>query len=103
MAESYSYTRLTIVELSKEIKDGNIKPTQLVEYSLKAIKKLNPKLNSFITVLNEHSIQEAERLENELTRGIYRGTLHGIPFSVKDIISVSNVTINCGIKIIFRS
>ena len=99
MAESYSYNRLTIVELSKEIKDGNIKPTQLVEYSLKAIKQLNPKLNSFITVLNEHSIQEAERLENELTRGIYRGTLHGMPFSVKDIISVSNVPLTAGSKI----
>ena len=57
MAKSYSYNRLTIVELSKEIQEGNIKPTELVEYSLKAIKKLNPKLNSFITVLNEHSIK----------------------------------------------
>ena len=99
MAKSYSFNRVTIVELSKEIKDGNIKPTELVEYCLKAIKKLNPKLNSFITVLNEQSMQEAERLENELTRGIYRGTLHGMPFSVKDIIAVSNVPLTAGSKI----
>ena len=87
------------MNFQKKSQDGNIKPTELVEYSLKAIKKLNPKLNSFITVLNEHSIQEAERLENELTRGIYRGTLHGMPFSVKDIISVSNVPLTAGSKI----
>ncbi len=99
MAKSYSSNRLTIVELSKEIKDGNIKPTELVEYCLKAIKKLNPILNSFITVLNEQSMQEAERLENELTRGIYRGILHGMPFSVKDIIAVSNVPLTAGSKI----
>ena len=99
MARIYSSNRLTIVELSKEIKDGNIKPTELVEYCLKSIKKLNPKLNSFITVLNEQSIQEAERLENELSRGIYRGTLHGMPFSVKDIIAISNVPLTAGSKI----
>src|SRR5688500_8591772 len=99
MAKSYSSNRLTIVELSKEIKDGNIKPTELVEYCLKTIKKLNPTLNSFITVLNERSMQEAERLENELTSGIYRGTLHGMPFSVKDIIAVSNVPLTAGSKI----
>lgn len=99
MAKSYSSNRLTIVELSKRIKDGNIKPTELVDYCLKAIKKLNPKLNSFITVLNERSMQEAEKLEKELTRGIYRGALHGIPFSVKDIIAVNNVTLTAGSKI----
>ena len=99
MAKSYSSNRLTIVELSKRIKDGNIKPTELVDYCLKAIKKLNPKLNSFITVLNERSMQEAEKLEKELTRGIYRGALHGIPFSVKDIIAVDNVTLTAGSKI----
>jgi aspartyl-tRNA(Asn)/glutamyl-tRNA(Gln) amidotransferase subunit A len=99
MAKSYSSNRLTIVELSKRIKDGNIKPTELVDYCLKAIKKLNPKLNSFITVLNERSMQEAEKLEKELTKGIYRGALHGIPFSVKDIIAVNNVTLTAGSKI----
>ena len=99
MAKSYSSNRLTIVELSKRIKDGNIKPTELVDYCLKAIQKLNPELNSFITVLNERSMQEAEKLEKELTRGIYRGALHGIPFSVKDIIAVNNVTLTAGSKI----
>jgi aspartyl-tRNA(Asn)/glutamyl-tRNA(Gln) amidotransferase subunit A len=99
MAKTYPSNRLTIVELSKRIKDGNIKPTELVDYCLKAIKKLNPKLNSFITVLNERSIQEAEKLEKELTRGIYRGALHGIPFSVKDIIAVNNVPLTAGSKI----
>ena len=44
MAKSYSYNRLTIVELSKEIQEGNIKPTELVEYSLKVYQKIKPKI-----------------------------------------------------------
>ena len=99
MDKSYLSKCKSIIALSQEIKTGNIKPTELVDYYLVAIARLNPKLNSFITVLNEQSLQEAERLENELKSGIYRGILHGIPFSVKDIIAVSNVRLTAGSKI----
>ena len=95
-SKAYLSKRRSIIALSQEIKNGNLKPTELVEYYLKAIEKLNPKLNSFITILNEQSLQEAERLESELKRGIYRGPLHGIPFSIKDIIAVRNVRLTAG-------
>jgi aspartyl-tRNA(Asn)/glutamyl-tRNA(Gln) amidotransferase subunit A len=96
MVKSYLSKRRSIIALSQEIKNGNLKPTDLVEYYLIAIEKLNPKLNSFITILKEQSLQEAERLESELKRGIYRGPLHGIPFSIKDIIAVRNVRLTAG-------
>ncbi len=99
MYKNYS-SRSSILKLSKEISDRNIKPTDLVQYYLKAIYKYNPKLNSFITILKEQSLQEAEKAENELKNGIYRGPLHGIPFSVKDIIAVKNVRLTAGSKIL---
>lgn len=99
MVKSYLSRRQSIFVLSQEIKKGNLKPTELVEYYLIAIKKSNPKLNSFITILKEQSLQEAETLESELKRGIYRGPLHGIPFSIKDIIAVKNVRLTAGSKI----
>jgi aspartyl-tRNA(Asn)/glutamyl-tRNA(Gln) amidotransferase subunit A len=99
MVKRYLSKRHSIIALSHELKNGNLKPTELVEYYLLAIKKLNPKLNSFITILNEQSLQEAEKLENELKTGIYRGPLHGIPFSIKDIIAVKNVRLTAGSKL----
>jgi aspartyl-tRNA(Asn)/glutamyl-tRNA(Gln) amidotransferase subunit A len=99
MAKGLLSKRLSIITLSQEIRNGTIKPTEIVEYYLQAIDKLNPKLNSFITILNEYSLKEAERLETELKRGIYRGVLHGIPFSIKDIIAISNVRLTAGSKI----
>src|ERR671912_460056 len=99
MVKSYLSKRRSIIALSQEIKNGNLKPTELVEYYLIAIKKLNPKLNSFITILNEQSLQEAEKVETELNNGIYQGVLHGIPFSIKDIIAVRNVRLTAGSKI----
>jgi len=102
MVKSYLSKPLSIIALSQEIKNGNLKPTELVEDYLIAIEKLNPKLNSFITILNEQAVQDAERLENELKRGIYRGPLHGIPFSIKDIIAVRNVRLTAGSKILLN-
>ena len=99
MVKRYLSKRHSIVALSQELKNGNLKPTELVEYYLLAIKKLNPKLNSFITILNDQSLQEAEKLESELKTGIYRGPLHGIPFSIKDIIAVKNVRLTAGSKL----
>ena len=43
MVKSYLSKRRSIIALSQEIKNGNLKPTELVEYYLKAIEKLNPK------------------------------------------------------------
>lgn len=89
-----------IIELSKKIRNRNITPTDLIHYYLAIIDTYNPKLNSFITILKEQSLQEAKKSENELKNGIYRGPLHGIPFSVKDIIAVKNVRLTAGSQIL---
>src|SRR5918994_1246543 len=86
----------SIITLSKAIKDRNIKATTLIKYYLSAIEKYNSKLNSFITILKDQSLQEAEKVETELNNGIYHGILHGIPFSVKDIIAVKDVRLTAG-------
>src|SRR5918994_1065208 len=90
----------SIITLSKAIKDRNIKATTLIKYYLSAIEKYNSKLNSFITILKDQSLQEAEKVETELNNGIYHGVLHGIPFSVKDIIAVKDVRLTAGSKIL---
>jgi aspartyl-tRNA(Asn)/glutamyl-tRNA(Gln) amidotransferase subunit A len=100
MYKKYLVRSSSIIKLSKEIRDRKMKPTDLVHYYLEAIDKYNPQINSFITILKEQSLQEAEKAENELKNGIYRGPLHGIPFAVKDIIAVKNVRLTAGSKIL---
>ncbi len=100
MYKKYLVRSSSIIKLSKEIRDRKMKPTDLVHYYFEAIDKYNPQINSFITILKEQSLQEAEKAENELKNGIYRGPLHGIPFSVKDIIAVKNVRLTAGSKIL---
>ena len=43
----------SLKQLSEKIEDRDVSPVDLVEISLNRIKKLNPILNAFITVIEE--------------------------------------------------
>ena len=74
----------SIKQLSEGIKTGEISPTELVESALDRIKRLNPFLNAFITIIEEDELyKQAQNAEKEISIGKYRGPLHGIPFRLK--------------------
>jgi aspartyl-tRNA(Asn)/glutamyl-tRNA(Gln) amidotransferase subunit A len=81
--------RPTIQSLSHGIRAREISPAELTHDCLKRIEKLNPILNTFITVLAEAALDEARHAEQEIFRGKYRGPLHGIPIGLKDILDTA--------------
>src|SRR5215475_7919037 len=91
---SFSETNLSSLDLIKSadlIKTKKVSPVELTHACLERIEKLNPLLNAFITVTAESALSEAKTAEDEITRGQWRGTLHGIPIALKDIIETSGV------------
>ena len=87
--------------MSYRIKTGDISPVDLVKVCLKRIKKLNPILNAFITVINEEEASiQAQIAEKEIKEGNYRSPLHGITFSIKDILFAKGVRCTAGSKIL---
>ncbi len=93
-------TKLSIAQLSERIRSQEITPTELVAKALERIRRIDMKINSFITVVEEDAIRQAEVLERELKNNIYRSSLHGIPLSVKDIIQIRGVKCTAGSKIL---
>jgi aspartyl-tRNA(Asn)/glutamyl-tRNA(Gln) amidotransferase subunit A len=81
----------TIAELSQRIRRKEISPVLIVGECLTTIEKLNPQLNAFITVMAESALAEARAAEEEITRGAWRGPLHGIPIAIKDLIDTAGV------------
>jgi len=90
---------LTVSSLAPEIAKGEIRPTDLVDGLLNRIKRLDPKLNAFITVTDGAARQRARDLEAMLRTGRLLGPLHGIPIAVKDIIDVAGARCTMGSKI----
>jgi aspartyl-tRNA(Asn)/glutamyl-tRNA(Gln) amidotransferase subunit A len=70
---------LTIRHLSKLIASREISCLEVVDETLERIQKLNPKLNAFITILDQSARREAEHADLLIKQGRYLGPLHGIP------------------------
>lgn len=89
---------LPITMLSNLIRTGEISPVELTESTFAEIDKHNPRLNAFIALCREESLEAAKQAEREIGDGQIRGALHGIPVAIKDIIHVAGAPTTCGSK-----
>lgn len=87
---------LSIVEAAELLRQKKISPVDLATACLDCIERLNPLLNAFITVTRESAMAEARVAEDEISRGQWRGPLHGIPIGLKDLIDTAGVRTTCG-------
>jgi aspartyl-tRNA(Asn)/glutamyl-tRNA(Gln) amidotransferase subunit A len=91
---------LTIGEIAPLIRKKQISPLELTRLYFDRIKKLNPSLNAYLAITEDDAVAAARRAEREISKGNYRGPLHGIPVSIKDNIAVKGVTTTAGSKIL---
>ncbi|MFM9940811.1 MAG: amidase [Hyphomicrobiaceae bacterium] len=82
---------LTIAEAASLVKARKLSPTELTKALLARTTALDPQINAFITKTPDAAMDAAKAAEAEITRGNYRGPLHGIPFAVKDIYDTAGV------------
>ena len=90
----------TLIDAARAVRDKEISSRELTRALLSRIERLNPKINSFITVLPEHAMREAAARDEELARGELRGPLHGVPVGLKDIFCTKGIRTTCGSKIL---
>ena len=91
--------KLSISELAPKIRARELSPVDVVEAALSQADRLQPVLNSFITILHEEARTQARELEAKLVRGEYLGPLHGIPIGVKDNIATAGIRTTLGSKV----
>lgn len=89
----------TITSLAPRVASGELRAERLAEDALATIARLQPSLNAFITVTADAALADARRADQEIAAGRYRGPLHGIPISLKDLIDVEGVATTAGSKL----
>jgi aspartyl-tRNA(Asn)/glutamyl-tRNA(Gln) amidotransferase subunit A len=92
--------KLTIARIAPLIRKKQISPVELTGFFLERIARLEPKLNAFITVTADLARKQARQAEREILRGKYRGPLHGIPISLKDLFFTAGIRTTAGSKIL---
>ncbi|MCP5144027.1 MAG: amidase [Gammaproteobacteria bacterium] len=84
-------TALSIADASALIRQHQISPVELTYAYLGRIDRVDPALNSYITVCADAAIEQATELTHELNAGKWRGPLHGIPIALKDNIDTAGI------------
>ncbi|MGB6946065.1 MAG: amidase [Bryobacteraceae bacterium] len=90
---------MTIAQAAQSLRSRKISSVELTRQCLDQIAKLNPILNAFITVTGDSALARAQELDRELTQGVDRGPLHGIPIAHKDLLWTKGVRTTSGSKI----
>lgn len=81
----------TITELARVVEARALTVCDLVDRCLTRIAERNAEINAFITVFADAARADAAETDREIAAGRYRGQLHGIPVSVKDIVDIRGV------------
>ena len=92
------YTPIT--EQAAMLRAGELSPVDLTQAYLDRVAALNGELGAYITVMDEQAMRQARQAESELSAGIDRGALHGIPLAIKDIIYTKGVLTSGGSKVL---
>ena len=81
----------TIADLGRALQARETTAEAVTTACLDRIAERNPSINAFISVLADQALAQARDADAEIARGRYRGPLHGVPISLKDILDLRGV------------
>lgn len=89
MSEAFDY--LTATELRRLVRRKEISPVELTRRAVDKAAATQSTINAFFVIAEDQAMAAAKVAEDAVMRGAPLGLLHGIPFSVKDLIAVGGL------------
>lgn len=87
---------LPATDLITLIRSKKLSPVELMQACLDRAAELQPILNCFITLCGEQAMAQARQAEQAMMDGAPVGLLHGIPYTVKDLVHTAGVRTTFG-------
>jgi aspartyl-tRNA(Asn)/glutamyl-tRNA(Gln) amidotransferase subunit A len=91
---------LSLAEAARAIAARDLSPVELAQATLERVERVDPSVGAYLTVTADAALEAARQAEREIGDGRYRGPLHGIPVSLKDIIYLEGVHNTAGSKVL---
>ncbi len=92
----------TALEIGQMIKNREISSVEAAKACLENIKAKDGEINSFVTVLEEDALKQAEAVQAEIDSGELTSPLAGVPMAVKDNICTKDVLTTCSSKMLYN-
>lgn len=93
-------TMASLYEVQEKIRNRELSPVELTQQMLKNLELSQGVLNAMVTITPEIALAQANRAEQEILSGNYRGPLHGVPIVYKDLYYTKNVRTTASSKIL---
>ena len=90
---------LTLAEQSKQLQSRAVSSLELTQHYLDRIKRLDPVLNSFITLAEEQALSEAKMADKRIASGSAHA-LTGVPIAHKDIFCTQGLRTTCASRML---
>lgn len=91
---------LSIRELAGLLRKRELTSAEVTRQMLNRIRRLNPSLRAYITVLEDSALEAAAQADKEIVAGKLRGPLHGVPVAVKDLCFTKGVRTTCSSSVL---
>ena len=92
--------KLTALELGGKIKAGEVTVKEAVDAVIEQIKKVEPEINSYVTLDEESAYAQAEEIQKKIDAGELKGPLAGVPVAIKDNMCNEGQLTTCSSKIL---
>jgi aspartyl-tRNA(Asn)/glutamyl-tRNA(Gln) amidotransferase subunit A len=92
--------RLSAGQAAGGIKSREFSAEEYVCQLLERIKKVEPKVNAFVTVNSKEALEQARALDKKIRDGQDAGALAGVALSIKDNICVKGLRTTCASKML---
>lgn len=92
---TFSLASRAIADVAPLLRSRQLSVVDLVADAL-ARAEARPELNAFTLIMRDAALAAAARADDEIVHGRYRGLLHGIPITVKDLVDVEATATTAG-------
>lgn len=82
---------LTLAQVASKIRAKEVSPVELTEAILARVEDVEPMISTFATLTPDRALEAARVAADEISKGNYRGPLHGVPIGLKDLYEVAGV------------
>lgn len=77
--------------IADAIRDRKVSAVEVLDAHLRRIERVNPGLNAIVTLVEERARAAAVSADRMLANGAVMSPIHGVPFTVKDIIATEGI------------
>ena len=91
--------RMSAVALARAVRLKQLSPVEIMERVLQRIAEVEPSLNAFAALCSDEAVRAARDHETKLMRRETLGPLHGVPFTVKDLVATKHVKTEFGSRL----